>query len=194
MKKIFIVLLTIIFVGGVKAQHSQTSYMFASINLTGATNVMASTSFSHQFEAYSAIINGGLEYYVFMNEAVALRFRGGICYGFTNTEFEQAMITGGMGVVVSTRDGMPYGFVELKPRINSGGTTLAYSQTRSIFFMAAIIGVGWNKPITKDLWFMSEVGFSQNFTIHSTGENTLRDESSAFLTVGLRYLINNENN
>ena len=192
MKKIFFIILMTLFVGTVEAQHQQTSYVFASLKLTGATNVMASTSFSHPLEGYSTMLSGELEGFLFLNEVVALRIRGGIGYGPSNTEFGQTMVGCGVGVVVSTRDGAPYGFVEFRPRWDLSGTTLAYSQSHSIFFLSTIIGVGWNRPITKQLWLSGEMGFSQNLTIHSTNENTLRDESACFLTVGIRYLINYE--
>lgn len=192
MKKILFIILITLFMGTVEAQHQQTSYVFASLKFTGATNVMASTAFSHPLEGYSTMLSGELEGFLFMNEAVALRVRGGIGYGPSNTEFEQTMVGCGVGVVVSTRDGAPYGFVEFRPRWDLSGTTLAYSQSHSIFFLSTIIGVGWNRPITKQLWLSGEMGFSQNLTIHSTNENTLRDESACFLTVGIRYLINYE--
>jgi hypothetical protein len=192
MKKTILIILMTLFVGTVEAQHQQTSYVFASFKFTGATNVMASTAFSHPLEGYSTMLSGELEGFLFLNEAVALRVRGGIGYGPSNTEFGQTMVGGGAGVIVSTRDGAPYGFVELRPRWDLGGTTLAYSQSHSTFFVTTIIGVGLNRPITKQLWLSGEMGFSQNLTIHSTNEDILRDESSCFLTVGIRYLINYE--
>lgn len=192
MRKIFFIILMTLFVGTVEAQHQQTSYVFTSLSITGATNVMASTAFSHPLEGYSTMLSGEMEVFLFLNEAIALRIRGGIGYGPSNTEFKQTMLGGGAGVVVSTRDGAPYGFVELRPRWDFGGTTLAYSPSHSTFFIGTIIGVGLNRPITKQLWLSGEMGFSQNLTIHSTNEDMLRDESACFVRIGIRYLINYE--
>lgn len=192
MKKTILIILITLFVNKIEAQHSQPSYVFTNLNVTGATNVMSSTAFSHPLEGYTMMFNSGLEYCLFINESVALRGRCAIGYGPTNTEFNNAIITGGLGFLVSTLDGKPYGFVELRPRLNASATTIvASTQQSSTFFVAAIVGVGWNRPITNTLWLMGEIGFLQNFTIHTTGDN-IRDESACFLSIGVRYLMNYE--
>ncbi len=170
----------------IKAQN----FIFGAFDLTGATNVMSSSELERPFECYSIVLTEDLEFSGYINEILAIRFRNSLSYCMSNNlEYTQAIWNCGIGMIVEDMRKF-YGFAEVRPRFRTGGTTLAYSKPASTFFTTALIGLGYNHPITEQVWLMWELGFSQNFTIITRNGGERHDESGGFLTIGIRYLIN----
>ena len=188
MKKIGIIISVLLFCSTIKAQ----SFVFGAFNLTGVTNVMSSSELERPFECYSMALTEDLEFSGYITEILAIRFRSSLSYCMSNNlEYTRAMWNCGIGMIVGDIRRF-YGFAEVRPRLRAGGTTLAYSKPTPTFFTTALIGLGYNHPMTEHVWLMWELGFSQNFTIITRGSGEIRDESGGFLTIGIRYLINDE--
>lgn len=186
MKKIGIIILVLLFCSTIKAQ----SFVFGAFNLTGATNVMSSSELERPFECYSMALAGDLEFSGYINKIIAIRFRSSLSYCMSNNlEYTRAFWNCGIGMIVGNMRRF-YGFAEVRPRFRTGGTTLAYSKPTSTFFTTALIGLGYNHSITEQVWLMLELGFSQNLTIITRNGGEIRDESGGFLTIGIKYLIN----
>lgn len=169
----------------------QDNYVFANARLVGATNLMASDCISYPLGCKVFGLAGGMEWIGFINESFALRVRGDLIYSPSSAgEFNAAMIQLGAGILVSNRDGKPYGFFELKPRFNRSATTLAYSHEGTRAFVTLMVGIGWDVPIYEQLWLALEGGISQSITYYNSYVGQDRNEVGAFLTVGVRYLIN----
>jgi len=190
MKKILLTILMILLLGTTNAQHSQDSYVFATLNGVVATNIMASTNLSYPFECKSIGLSTGMDWTGFFTDNIAARVRVNFDFHPMVDPFHSISTNAGLGLLVSTRDGHPYGFVEIRPRFITGSTTLAYSEPNRQLFITSMLGVGWNVPITPELWFNMEGGVVQNFSIISVPQNIARDEVGVFITVGVRYLIN----
>lgn len=194
MKKILLTIMMVLMLGTVCAQHSQYEYAFGTVQVTGATNVMASTEIPYPFECKSFGMTAQLEYVCFFTDALGARARGAIGYMPNSGEFSPIVLSGGLGLIVSTMDNRPYGFVEFRPRFDVTATTLAYSQTGTRAFITTMIGVGYNYRLSGSLWLMIEGGITQSFTYYNTYARNNRDEVGAFLSLGIRYLINYESN
>ena len=186
MKKMGIIILVLLFCSTIKAQN----FVFGAFNLTGATNTMSSSELERPFERYYLALTGDLEFSGYITEILAIRSRSSLSYCMSNNlEYIQATWNCGIGITVGDIRRF-YGFAEIRPRFRTGGTTLSYSKPTSAFFTTALIGLGYNHPITEQAWFIWELGFSQNFTIITRNGGKIRDESGGFLTIGIRYLIN----
>jgi hypothetical protein len=190
MKKVLFTILMVLLLGTSNAQHSQDNYVFATLNGVVATNLMASTNLSYPFECKLIGVSTGMDWTGFFTDNLAGRVRANLDFHPTVDPFHAVSLNAGLGILVSTRDGYPYGFVEFRPRFITGGTTLAYSEPNRQLFITSLLGVGWNVPITPELWFSMEGGVVQNFSIIAVPRTIARDEVGAFLTVGVRYLIN----
>lgn len=191
MKKIIFVILMVLSLGNAHAQCQQDNYVFVSAKAIGATNMMASDVISNPFECKTFGCAAGFEWVGFFNNHIGFRLQGNLCFAPSSVdEFNSAMIQGGIGLIASPRNGYPYGFFEVRPRFDRSGTTLAYSPVGTRSFITAVIGIGWDKPITPDIWFCTEGGISRSITYHNTYSPQTRNEVGLFLTIGIRYMIN----
>ena len=194
MKKILLTILMVLMLGTVSAQHNQYEYAFGTVQITGATNLMASEILSYPLECKSFGVTAQLEYICFFTDALGARARGAIGFMPNTGEYSPIVFSGGLGLIVSTMDNRPYGFVEFRPRFDVTPSTLAYSRTGTRAFVTTTIGFGYNYIINNSLWLMIEGGIAQDFTYYNTYAWNNRDEVSAFLSIGVRYLINYESN
>ena len=191
MKKIIFMILMVFSLGTAHTQCQQDNYVFVSAKTICATNMMASDAISRPFECKTFGCAAGFEWIGFFTDHIGFRLQGNLCFASSSAgEFNSAMIQGGIGLLASLRNGLPYGFFEARPRFDRSGTTLAYSQGGTRSFITATIGIGWDKPITPDFWFCTEGGISQSITYHNTYAPQTRDEIGLFLTIGVRYLMN----
>lgn len=192
MKNVIIILFAVIFATSTYAQCDADSYLCASGNIGIASNFVSSSNIPYVFEHKSISLSTGCEFVLFFTETTAVRLRGDIGYNFNTSSLPSVILNVGAGLLVSTREGKPYGFFEIRPRCNATRIDVNYT-TASHFltFCSFILGLGYNIPISNNLWVSSELGFVQNLTLYSSSDDYTRDESGVFLTIGVKYLIKN---
>lgn len=192
MKNIIIILFAVIFATSTYAQCDADSYLCASGNIGIASNFVSSSNIPYVFGHKSVSLSTGVEFVSFFTETTAVRLRGDIGYNFNTSGLPSVLLNVGAGLLVSTRDGKPYGFFEIRPRCNANRMDVNYTtESHFLTFCSFILGLGYNIPISNNLWVSSELGFVQNLTVYSSLDNYIRDESGLFLTIGVKYLIKN---
>lgn len=192
MKNIIIILFAVIFATSTYAQCDADSYLCASRNIGIASNFVSSSNIPYVFGHKSVSLSTGVEFVSFFTETTAVRLRGDIGYNFNTSGLPSVLLNVGAGLLVSTRDGKPYGFFEIRPRCNANRMDVNYTtESHFLTFCSFILGLGYNIPISNNLWVSSELGFVQNLTVYSSLDNYIRDESGLFLTIGVKYLIKN---
>ena len=192
MKNIIIILFAVIFATSTYAQCDADSYLCASGNIGIASNFVSSSNIPYVFGHKSVSLSTGVEFVSFFTETTAVRLRGDIGYNFNTSGLPSVLLNVGAGLLVSTRDGKPYGFFEIRPRCNANRMDVNYTtESHFLTFCSFILGLGYNIPISNNLWVSSELGFVQNLTVYSSLDNYIRDENGLFLTIGVKYLIKN---
>ncbi len=190
MKNIIIILFAAIFATSTYAQCDADSYLCVSGNIGITSNFVSSSSIPYVFGHKSIVLSTGGEFSSFFTEATAVRLRGGIGYNFNTSGLPSVLLNIGAGLLVSTREGKPYIFFEIRPRCDATRIDVNYTTaSHFLIFFSFVLGLGYNLPISNNLWVSSELGFVQNLTLYSSSDNYIRDESGLFLTIGIKYLL-----